>query len=151
MKATKFFAMMLAALVSFTFVSCSDDDKEDEEVAIKPVSHDLKGYIYVSTAYFKDQYYGNDARLKVYVESNQYVVEFSDPQWGDAKFVDVKVGETLSGAGQLSMDYRGETKTYRAVLGGPMMLPVITIADLMGGTTIAFHPGDAPEDAGGEK
>lgn len=33
MKATKFFAMMLAALVSFTFVSCSDDDKEDEEVA----------------------------------------------------------------------------------------------------------------------
>ncbi|MBQ9640019.1 MAG: hypothetical protein IJV06_00415 [Bacteroidaceae bacterium] len=116
-----------------------------EEKADTTLFHEFTGYIFVTSAYFKDSYYGNDAKLAVYKTSaGEYIVTFSDPTWGDATFSNVTVGQELSGEGSLTMAYRGKVSTYPATIGGPMHTPVITMPDVMGGTTITFHPGTAP-------
>ncbi len=102
--------------------------------------HSFKGSIKVTTSYFSQEY-GDNAKLGVYRVKSQILVTFSDAQWGDAVFPDVKMAEgNVSGDGQLKMNYRGELKTYDdAVISGPMMTPSISIPSLMGGTTIDFH------------
>ena len=140
MKTFKYLALMLIALVGMTACS-SDDNNEHPTPVIDPVEHEFTGYIYVTSAYFTDMYYGNNAVLKVYTEEDKYVVSFSDPQWGNATFNDVKVGAELSGTGTLTMTYRGQEGSYNAILSGSMTTPVITLPDVMGGTTIKFHAG----------
>ncbi len=106
------------------------------------------GYIFVSSLYFQDAYYGNNAKLNVYTTSgNEFIVTFSDPVWGDAIFYNVQVGQELSGEGTITMfdQHSGGMKEYEASIGGPMTTPVISIPSLMGGTTITFHAGTAPD------
>ena len=145
MKAIKLFAMMLVALVGMT--ACSNDDDETKKNVIDPVEG-LKGYIFVSSGYFKDSYYGDQATLSVKVKDNQYTITFHDPQWGDVDFENVAIDEaqnTVSGAGTLKMNYRGKDGSYDAVLSGDVNNPTITMPDVMGGTTISFFKGEAPE------
>ena len=137
----KTFVIILAALACTT--SCSEPDEPDFEV----INVDYSGYIYVSSAYFTDSYYGNDATLGIHTRESTYIVTFSDPQWGEAEFLDVSIGEELSGTGTLTMTYRGKVGTYDAVLGGTLEIPTISLPDVMGGTIITFHKGTAPEDA----
>lgn len=108
--------------------------------------HAFDGYIIVSTAYFKDSYYGDKAKLAVYKTSeDEYIVTFSDPVWGEAVFGHVAVGRELAGEGTIRMDnQKGGFSDYAATLSGPMTTPVITIPSVMGGTTIVFHVGEAP-------
>ncbi|MBQ9363607.1 MAG: hypothetical protein IJT97_09365 [Bacteroidaceae bacterium] len=116
-----------------------------EEKTDTTLFHEFTGYIFVTSAYFTNSYYGNEAQLAVYKTSkNEYIVTFSDPQWGDATFSNVTMGRELSGEGILTMVYRGKVSTYNVTISGPMTTPVITAADLMGGTTIQFYPGTAP-------
>lgn len=145
MKAIKFLALMLVALVGMT--ACNDDDNDgDGNNGPKPVNLNQKGYIFVSSKYFQDMYYGNNATLKIYpAEENQYNVEFHDPQWGDVTFENVTLRPQLAGTGTLSMNYRGEDGRYEAILSGTKMMPVISMPSVMGGTTITFYAGDAPE------
>ena len=136
--------MMLVALVGMT--ACSNDDNETKKNVIDPVEG-LKGYIFVSSGYFKDSYYGDQATLSVKVKDNQYTISFHDPQWGDVDFENVAIDEaknTVSGAGTLKMNYRGKDGSYDAVLSGDVNNPTITMPDVMGGTTISFFKGDAP-------
>ena len=144
MKAIKFLALMLVALVGMT--ACSDDDNEgDGNNTPKPININQKGYIFVSSNYFQDMYYGNNATLKIYpAEENQYNVEFHDPQWGDVTFENVTIRPQLSGTGTLSMNYRGKDGSYEAELSGTMMMPIISMPSVMGGTTITFYAGTAP-------
>ena len=144
MKAIKFLALMLVALVGMT--ACNDDDNEgDGNNTPKPININQKGYIFVSSNYFQDMYYGNNATLKIYpAEENQYNVEFHDPQWGDVTFENVTLRPQLSGTGTLSMNYRGKDGSYEAILSGTMMMPIISIPSVMGGTTITFYAGTAP-------
>ena len=135
------FFMLFAALTFMTSYSEPDENK------LKPINVDYSGYIYVSSAYFTDSYYGNDALLSIHTIDNSYVVTFSDPQWGDVTFTDVTIDKELSGTGKLTMTYRGNTGTYDAVLGGTLEVITITLPDMMGGTTITFREGKAPEDA----
>jgi len=117
----------------------------EEEKVDTTLFHAFDGYIFVTSGYFTNSYYGNNAQLAVYKTSkDEYIVTFSDPQWGDATFADVQVGRELSGEGTLTMAYRGKVSDYAATISGPMGTPVITLADVMGGTTITFHPGTAP-------
>lgn len=137
--------MMLVALVGMTACS-SDDDNETKKNVIDPVEG-LKGYIFVSSGYFKDSYYGDQATLSVKVKDNQYTITFHDPQWGDVDFENVAIDEaknTVSGAGTLKMNYRGKDGSYDAVLSGDVNNPTITMPDVMGGTTISFFKDDAP-------
>ncbi len=116
-----------------------------EEQADTTLFHEFMGYIFVSSAYFTDSYYGNEAKLAVYkTTAGEYIVTFSDPQWGDATFTHVTVGRELAGDGTLTMFYHGKMYEYAATLSGPMTTPVISIPDVMGGTSITFHVGDAP-------
>ena len=121
-------------------------EQGQEEKTDTTLFHEFTGYIFVSTAYFQNTYYGNEATLSVYKTSKEeYIVTFSDPQWGDAIFGNVTVvGRELSGEGTLTMLYHGRMYEYAATIGGPMSTPVITIADMMGGTSITFHAGTAP-------
>ena len=118
-----------------------------EEQADTTLFHSFNGYITVSTAYFTDTYYGNDAQLGVFKTSeDEYLVTFSDPTWGDAFFGHVQIGQALSAEGTIKMFDRhsGGYKSYDCTLSGPMTTPVITIPSLMGGTSITFHVGAAP-------
>lgn len=151
MKAIKFLALMLVALVGMTACSSDDEEKKPEPIIdpVEPVEprlvHDFKGYIYVSSGHFSESYYGAEATLCVYeTGEKQYRVTFSDPTWGDAVFDNVQLGRTLSGTGTLDMVYRGNPYTYTATLSGPMTTPIISIEKLMGGTTITFHMGEEP-------
>ena len=144
MKAIKFLALMLVALVGMT--ACNDDDNDgDGNNPPKPININQKGYIFVSSNYFQDMYYGNNATLKIYpAEENQYNVEFHDPQWGDVTFENVTLRPQLEGKGTLSMNYRGKDGSYEAELSGTMMMPIIKMPTVMGGTTITFYAGTAP-------
>ena len=144
MKAIKFLALMLVALVGMT--ACNDDDNDgDGNNGPKPVNLNQKGYIFVSSNYFQDMYYGNNATLKIYpAEENQYNVEFHDPQWGDVTFENVTLRPQLAGTGTLSMNSHGRDGSYEAELSGTMMMPIIKMPTVMSGTTITFYAGDAP-------
>ena len=119
-------------------------DTEEEKVDTT-LFHSFDGYLMVSSQYFQDQYYGNQAKLAVYKTSKgEYIVTFSDPQWGDAVFGNVSVGRELAGEGINTMAYRGNVSTYSATLSGPMTTPVITMPNVMSGTVITFHVGQPP-------
>lgn len=116
-----------------------------EERSDTTLFHEFTGYIFVTSAYFTDSYYGNEATLAVYKTSEgEYIATFSDPQWGEATFTHITVGQELAGEGTLTMLYHGKMYEYAATIGGPMTTPVITIPDVMGGTSITFHVGTAP-------
>ena len=118
---------------------------DEEEKVDTTLFHAFDGYILVTSSYFTNSYYGNNAQLSVYKTSaDEYIVTFSDPQWGDAVFGNVSVGRELSGQGTLTMAYRGKVSDYDATISGPMTAPVISMADVMGGTAITFYPGTAP-------
>ncbi len=119
----------------------------EEEQVDTTLFHAFNGYIIVSSAYFTDSYYGDQAKLGVYKTSKgEYIVTFSDPVWGEAFFGHVSVGRTLEATGTIKMaNPRGGNATeYEASLSGPMTTPVITIPSVMGGTSITFHVGEAP-------
>ena len=120
-----------------------------EEQADTTLFHSFNGYITVSTAYFTDTYYGNDAQLGVFKTSeDEYLVTFSDPTWGDAFFGHVQIGQALSAEGTIKMFDRhsGGYKNYDCTLSGPMTTPVITVPGVMGGTSITFHVDEPPVD-----
>ncbi len=120
---------------------------EEEAPADTTLFHSFNGYITVSTAYFTDSYYGDAAKLAVYrTSAGEFIVTFSDPVWGEAFFGHVSVGRELQATGIIAMDnHRGGVTEYDATLSGPMTTPVITIPTVMGGTSITFHVGAAPE------
>ena len=165
-KMKKLFTLMFATLLATTIQAQVRGDMDDDnkvttndiviliekyldvqkaEKVDTTLFHAFDGYIIVSSAYFTNSYYGDAAKLAVYKTSkDEYIVTFSDPQWGDAIFHNVNVGGELSGEGTLTMDYRGKIGTYEATIGGPMTTPIITMPSVMGGTTITFHVGAAP-------
>lgn len=121
-------------------------DTEEEHVDTT-LFHSFNGYLTVTSAYFTDSYYGDQAQLAVWKTSqNEYIVTFSDPVWGEAEFGNVIVGRTLAAEGTIKMANQqgGGVKEYAATLSGAMTTPVITVPTVMGGTTITFHVGEAP-------
>ena len=142
MKALKYFILTMVALCLTT--ACSDGNGgRDEEFVDTILFHEFDGYIYVSSQYFGETYYGNDAKLSVWTAGEQFIVTFSDPLWGDAKFGYVQFGDKLQGSGSIKLNYMGNNGTYPAILKGTTLAPVIDIPYVMDGTTISFHAGKA--------
>jgi hypothetical protein len=109
--------------------------------------HEFKGYLLVSTKYFKNAYYGNNAMIAVYQTSDKKVIcTFHDDMWGDGSF-DVKMGRTMTGTGKLAMadPQSGKGNSYEATLNGTMTDFCISLPGVMGGTTINWIYGIAPE------
>ena len=142
----KLLAMLLLLTAGLVACDKDDDEKKPEEEQKVEVIHEMDGYIYVTTKYFTNKFYGNDAKLKVSRSNGIHIVEFSDPQWGNALFPDVKLGEVLAGTGTLTMVYQGKEGTYDATISGPMTAPVISLPDVMGGTEIHFFLGTATDE-----
>lgn len=107
--------------------------------------HSFDGYLLVTSNFFAETYHGDKATIKVYKNGDGYMVTFSDPVWGEGVFNDVEVGRELKGEGSLTMTYNGKEGTYDATIGGSMTAPVITLPGVMGGCTIRFMVGEAPE------
>lgn len=109
---------------------------EEEE---KTLISEFTGYILVTTKFFKNKYFGNNAKLSVYRSlSGKVSCTLSDPQWGEGKF-DIQMGSgTMSGTGTMTItDPQTKTaKTYKAKLEGQRTNFNIVIDELMGGTTI---------------
>ncbi|MBO4674437.1 MAG: hypothetical protein J5616_08840 [Bacteroidaceae bacterium] len=143
MKTIKLLALMLVALVGMT--ACSDDDNNESKLIIEPIE---PGYIFVTSGYFTNMYYGNNAVLTVDNKDGKYSAKFSDPQWGEAIFEDIQIDNvsgTVSGTGTLTMVYRGKEGTYNAGLSGSFNNNIIiTLPEVMGGTTITLYKGEAP-------
>ncbi|MDE5739971.1 MAG: calycin-like domain-containing protein, partial [Bacteroidaceae bacterium] len=150
MKAIKFLALMLVSLLSMT--ACSDDDNEKPKLIIDPVE-DLHGYIFVSSGFFTDSYYGDHAQLSIREENGQWTVLFQDPQWGKATFENVKIdmphfSYVASGTGALVMKdlHSGTESSYDATISGDVTNPTITAQiGKMGTVTIQFFAGPASE------
>ncbi|MDE5998992.1 MAG: calycin-like domain-containing protein [Bacteroidaceae bacterium] len=150
MKAIKFLALMLVSLLSMT--ACSDDDNEKPKLIIDPVE-DLHGYIFVSSGFFTDSYYGDHAQLSIREENGQWTVLFQDPQWGNATFENVKIdmphfSYVASGTGTIVMKdlHSGTESSYDATISGDVTNPTITAQiGKMGTVTIQFFAGPASE------
>lgn len=147
MKAIKFLALMLVSLFSMT--ACLNDDDDTPKLIIDPV--DLQGYIFVSSEFFTDSYYGDNARLSIRKENDQWTVLFDDPQWGHATFENVKIdmphfSYVASGTGTLVMKdlHSGTESSYDATISGDVTNPTITAQiGKMGTVTIQFFAGPA--------
>lgn len=141
---------MLVSLLSMT--ACSNDDDDTPKLIIDPVEG-LRGYIFVSSGFgfFTDSYYGDNARLSIRKENDQWTVLFDDPQWGHATFENVKIdmphfSYVASGTGTLVMKdpHSGTESSYDATISGDVTNPTITAQiGKMGAVTIQFFAGPA--------
>ncbi len=119
----------------------------NEESPVKPI-HTFTGYIVVNSPMFMDTYYGEEAKMEVFAQGKKSICKFTDAKWGTGTFeVTLNDGE-ISGSGKISVadpHKAGQTKEYEALISGPMTAVNISIKGLMGGTTIKWRNGKAPE------
>lgn len=119
----------------------------NEESPVKPI-HTATGYIVVNSPMFMDTYYGEEAKMEVFAQGKKSICKFTDAKWGTGTFeVTLNDGE-ISGSGKISVadpHKAGQTKEYEALISGPMTAVNISIKGLMGGTTIKWRNGKAPE------
>ena len=108
------------------------------------VLNEYTGYLTVTSKHFTDMYFGDAARMKVMKAGDQYLARFSDAQWGTGLFnITLNKGQ-VAGTGKLSVSGQhagGSAKEYNATMSGKMTEIVISVPDLMGGTTITWHHG----------
>lgn len=109
--------------------------------------HEFVGWLTVSSRYFKDMYYGDQAVIKVYKKGDGYTCRFHDDTWGDGYFVIALSKGQIIGEGTVSMDnHHGGVDDYEATISGPMTSITISLPSVMGGTDITWHFGAAPEN-----
>lgn len=118
---------------------------EVEEILFVTLFHDFDGYITASTSYFEDNYFGGMAKLSVWKSVDGYDVTLSDPIWGDAEFTNVSMERgQLGGEGTITVSAQYGGGTFEAAISGSMSSPIVTIPNLMRGTTLTYHLGTPP-------
>ena len=114
-----------------------------------PPAHNFTGYILVSSAFFFDTYYGDDAKMEVYAQGGKTYCKFTDEKWGTGIFEVTLKDNKINGKGKMSIVdpiKGGAAKEYNAIMAGPMTAVNISVTGLMGGTTIKWRFGKASED-----
>lgn len=130
--------------VSYTADQISSIEFNAEEEVL---FHEFTGWITVSSGYFSDMYYGDQAVVKVYRKGEGYTCRFYDNTWGIGRFDITLAKGQINGTGTVTMDnHRGGLSPYEATMSGPMTAISINIPGVMGGTTILWHYGAAPEN-----
>ncbi len=130
--------------VSYTADQISSIEFNAEEEVL---FHEFTGWITVSSGYFSDVYYGDQAVVKVYRKGEGYTCRFYDNTWGIGRFDITLAKGQINGTGTVTMDnHRGGLSPYEATMSGPMTAISINIPGVMGGTTIQWHYGAAPEN-----
>ena len=130
--------------VSYTADQISSIEFNAEEEVL---FHEFTGWITVSSGYFSDVYYGDQAVVKVYRKGGGYTCRFYDNTWGIGRFDITLAKGQINGTGTVTMDnHHGGLSPYEATMSGPMTAISINIPGVMGGTTIQWHHGAAPEN-----
>lgn len=130
--------------VSYTADQISSIEFNAEEEVL---FHEFTGWITVSSGYFSDVYYGDQAVVKVYRKGEGYTCRFYDNTWGIGRFDITLAKGQINGTGTVTMDnHHGGLSPYEATMSGPMTAISINIPGVMGGTTILWHYGAAPEN-----
>ncbi len=111
------------------------------------VEGSFKGYLTVTSRYFDNAYYGDSATVTVMRAGGESLVRFSDATWGTALFTVERDGANISGSGSLNMPnpQGGTVAPYDATISGTMQKATISVPSVMGGTTITWTYGEAPE------
>ena len=114
--------------------------------APKPMPpHAFTGYLTVTApGIFTNKLFGEAATMDV--DMKNYVVTFSDSQWGTGTFkVEVK-GRELNGTGKITVPnpHSGGSQEYEATMAGTMTNVNITVPNLMNGLVINWRLGKAP-------
>ena len=119
----------------------------NEESPVKPI-HTATGYILVSSPFFFDTYYGDDAKMEVYSQDGKTYCKFTDEKWGNGTF-EVKLDKgKVSGNGTMNIvdpHKGGAAKPYKAMMAGSMTAINISVTGLMGSTTIKWRNGKASD------
>ena len=114
-----------------------------------PPAHNFTGYILVSSPFFFDTYYGEEAKMEVYTQDGKNYCKFNDKKWGTGTFEVKLEKDKISGSGTMNIvdpHKGGEAKPYKAMMSGSMTAINISVTGLMGGTTIKWRFGKASED-----
>ena len=113
--------------------------------APKPMPpHAFTGYLTVTApGIFTNKLFGEAATMDV--DMKNYVVTFSDSQWGTGTFKFTMAEGKIQGTGKMKISYKGSPATeYDATMAGTMTDIKITVPSLMGGLVINWHYGKAP-------
>ena len=113
--------------------------------APKPMPpHAFTGYLTVTApGIFTNKLFGEAATMDV--DMKNYVVTFSDSQWGTGTFKFTMAEGKIQGTGKMKISYKGTPATeYDATMAGTMTDIKITVPSLMGGLVINWHYGKAP-------
>ena len=139
MKAIKFLALALVAVVGMT--SCSNDDNH------QTIDDTYAAYVYASFTYASNYYSGNGT-VNVKMEDGVYTITAKNEEWGEAVFKNVKMGEEWEGTGTITVPARKEIEeptAYEAQISGTLSDLVITAPTLMNnGTVLHFYIGRIP-------
>lgn len=114
-----------------------------------------KGYTDAKSAYFPSMM-ANDQSLAITLTDGKYNLEYTSDTWGTFKINDIDVtrsGNTfiLSASGTCEMGMNGNVKSYECALSGSVDAEkenpsfTFSVPAVMGGLSIVFHPGNAPE------
>ncbi len=156
MKKTFQLALLVMAALALTMTSCRKP-KEDEKWA-EAIAKTYQGYINASCAMFTNQVNGNESITIAKASGNKTVnLTFTSNKWGEFSFQEAAVVLAqdiykVNGTGtcKMKMGQDGAEKEYECSVtanikpnAGDAAI-TFTIANVMGGLTLAFHEGRQP-------
>lgn len=110
------------------------------------VLHEFIGYITMTGKMFTDEYYGNNAKIKVLKDGEKYTAIFTDEPWAFGTFDITLTGKMISGSGKMKIvdSNSGAVEEYEATMSGSMTNIKITIPKFLDGVVINWQYGTAP-------
>jgi hypothetical protein len=147
----KSYLLMLLTAVAFT--ACNDDK---EEAPAQDVAGTYTGYTSASSAYFSDRNADNQTVTVTAIDDTHATITYTSDDLGTYSYesaVVTKNGDTytIAGEGTATMGMHGASaKEYESTVSGQIVNGSATFTfvcpSVMGGMTIAFQPGTAPQN-----
>lgn len=155
MELKKITYLIMTCLAVSECASCSSDSDAPAEFAAE-VQGQYVGYSAVASAYFSNRY-SLDQEVSVRkLDGNTVSVSYISSSLGNFTIPEatvVKTGNTysISGKGTTEMGMGDNTKSYACTVSGSVSADGIVtcefnVPSVMGGMTVSFHEGVAPED-----
>ena len=170
MKIKNYFLLLALGLcLSFSMTACSDDDdeietKEEQEQTDPEETTDVtsevagtySGYADVMFSYITNPYAYPEETLTITAADDTTVdVAYENELWGTYAISGATVSDngdgtyTIEGSGTATISYHGSTATdyectVTATIADGSSELVFSVPDVMQGTTVSFHEGDAP-------
>lgn len=153
----KFKHLFFILVAGFFAVSCSSDNDNTPSPS-QSAAGTYKGYVIADSQYFKGNITQNETITITANEDGAATVVYtsSSSNWGTSTISAAVVtattnGYSISGTGTSAMSMSGTTNSYDCTLTGTISADksdvelIFVLPDVMGGTTIKFCLGDAPD------